>query len=135
MVTRTKLNAKPTITAAPETPREESSFMRYVFDRFERSGAPEVSIGRTTAALIIGLTAGGVAAYLGIQLVSYLAIGCALLTGSEFLVFMVTFVGIALAMIGSVVFTGKVQAYILDGGIDRTYNKVREFFARKVVPA
>lgn len=135
MVTRTKLNAKPTITAAPEAPREESSFMRYVFDRFERSGAPEVSIGRTTAALLVGLTAGGAAAYLGMQLTAYLAVGCALLTGSQFLVFMVTFIGISLAIIGSIVLTGKVQAYILDGGIDRTYNKVREFFARKVVPA
>lgn len=136
MVTRTS-KIKPTLTSAPqpEAAREESGFMRYIFDRFERSDQPEVTIGRTTAALLVGLTAGGAAAYLGMQLTAYLAVGCALLTGSQFLVFMVTFIGISLAIIGSIVLTGKVQAYILEGGIDRTYNKVREFFARKVAPA
>lgn len=135
MVTRTKLNAKPTITAAPEAPREESSFMRYVFDRFERSGAPQVSLGRTVAALILGLTAGGALCYLGLQLTAYLAVGCALLTASEFLVFLVSFIGTALAILGSVVITGKVQAFILDGGIDRTYNKVRGWITTKLVTA
>lgn len=135
MVTRLNTKAKPTITAAPAPEREESSFMRYIFDRFEHNDAPQVSLGRTVAALILGLTAGGALCYLGLQLTAYLAVGCALLTASEFLVFLVSFIGTALAILGSVIFTGKVQAYILDGGIDRTYNKVREFFARKVVPA
>lgn len=135
MVTRTKLNAKPTITAAPEAPREESSFMRYIFDRFERSDAPQVSLGRTVAALILGLTAGGALCYLGLQLTAYLAVGCALLTASDFLVFLVSFIGTALAILGSVVITGKVQAFILDGGIDRTYNKVRGWITTKLVTA
>jgi hypothetical protein len=133
MVTRTaKIKPTLTSTAAPEAAREESSFMRYIFDRFERSDTPEVSIGRTTAALLLSLTAGGAAIYVGLQLTAYLAVGCAMLTGVEFLVFMVSFIGAALAILGGIVLTGKVQAYILEGGIDKTYNKVREFFARKV---
>lgn len=135
MVTRVKATVKPTITAAPAPEREESSFMRYIFDRFERDDAPQVSLGRTVAALILGLAAGGALCYLGLQLTAYLAVGCALLTASEFLVFLVSFIGTALAILGSVVITGKVQAFILDGGIDRTYNKVRGWITTKLVTA
>lgn len=81
---------------------------------------------RVLVSLFSSLFIGGCTGYLGTALTMYLAVGCAVLTGSAFLTFMVAFIGYALAILATFIVTGKAQAFILSGDIDRCYQKVSD---------
>lgn len=97
---------------------------------------------RIIVSFIANLLLSGTAMYLGFSLTMYLAVGAALLTGSGFLVFMLMFIGYAISILASVIVGAKLQAYILTGGIDETYEsaktKVTGWFGKakaKLTPA
>lgn len=130
MVTR-KSTPKATVVDAPEA---ERSAMHRMFDMLQGSedlAAPTLSITRTMSALLVSLTAGGSLAYFGMQCVQVMMIATAIGTASAFLAFMVGFIASALLFIGVFVLTGKVQTYILTGGIDRTYETTKMFATEK----
>lgn len=81
------------------------------------------SAKRVLISLITGLFAGSCTAYSGISLTAYLAVGAAVLTGSAFLVFIISAIGYVLALLATFVACGKVQSFILSGDIDRCYQK------------
>ena len=80
---------------------------------------------RLIVSFIANLLLSGTTMYLGFSLTMYLAVGAALLTGSAFLVFMVSFIGYTLAILAGIVAGGKLQAYILTGGIDASYESAK----------
>lgn len=125
MVTR---KVKPTIVHTPAS----ESVLGAVFD--EVNTTPEFTMVRAFVAITLGLAAGGAASYVALQLVA-LAVGAAALTGSMFLVFMILYMGIVLAVISSAIVTGKVQTFVLEGGLDKTYEQACSFVAPKLVAA
>lgn len=125
MATRTssKLNAtvKPT-AAQPEAEQLHASHstMREFADAL---GLP--SAKRGIIALVAMLLISGGVTYLGMQLTAYMALGAAVLTGSAFITFMVLFIGYALSILVATILGGKMQTFILDGSIDRTYESAK----------
>lgn len=107
--------AKPTIVDEPVTAGEAQ---RSIFDALNLPSGKRVLI-----AFITSVFAGACTAYSGISLTAYLAVGCAVLTGSAFLVFIISFIGYVLALLACVITVGKVQNFILSGDIDRCYQK------------
>lgn len=92
---------------------------------------------RVIISLVASVVLGGIAGFLGAQLVAMMVAYAATLTTSAFLLFMIQFVGYALTIMASVFIGGKLQALILDGGIDRSFSKTKDYitglFATKVV--
>ena len=78
---------------------------------------------RSVIAFVAGLIAGASTLYSGLSVVAYLAVGAAVLTGSAFLVFLISFVGYAVMLLASIIACGKLQSFILSGDIDRCYQK------------
>ena len=92
---------------------------------------------RVIISLVAGVVLAGVAGFLGAQLVTMMVGYAATLTTSAFFLFMVQFIGYALTFIAAAMLGGKLQAVILDGGIDRGFAKAKGFvtglFATKTV--
>jgi len=119
--------SKPSTTAAERDAL--GSMFAWLSDK---SISVEFSIARTLSALIAGLTAGSTLAFFGLQAIEVLAVAAFAFSGSTFLAFTIGFVGMALTLIGAVVLTGKVQEYILSGGIDRTYEASKALATEKI---
>ena len=134
----TTAQAAEAVCAKPSTTTDERTERDVLGDVFawlaDVKSAPtvEFSIARTCAALIAGLTAGSTLAFFGLQAIEALAVAAFAFSGSTFLAFTIGFVGMALTLIGAVVLTGKVQEYILSGGIDRTYEASKALATEKI---
>lgn len=105
--------------------------MNSMFNNFELPSGKRVIV-----ALAAGLIVAGCAGYLAGPLVAYVTAYAAVLTGSAFITFMVQFIAYAVLLLSSLMLGGKVQAFILNGDIDRCYSAsasyVRGLFAKKV---
>ena len=108
--------AKPTIV--DDEPVTQAQAQQSIFEAFNLPSGKRVLV-----AFISGLFTGACTAYSGISLTAYLAVGCAVLTGSAFLVFITSFIGYVLALVACVTAAGKMQTFILSGDIDRCYQK------------
>lgn len=119
--TRTRnASFKSTVVDAPV--KDEQAHSAFA-DMFSSLGIP--SGKRVLASFIISMLAGAITAYALNQVVVALAVGCAMLTGSAFITFIVMFMGYALLVLSTVVLSGKVQSFILNGDIDRVYHNAK----------
>lgn len=127
MVTRTRSSAahlKATVAQGAQQHNEEVHASHSTIDDILSSfGLP--SRQRAIIAFVANLLVSGTSIYLGMQLTAYMALGAAVLTGSAFLTFMVLFIGYTISIFAGVILGGKVQAFILDGSIDRTYESAK----------
>lgn len=121
MATRTtnKASLKSTVVDAPIKDERATSGGFSFSDMLNGFDLP--SGKRVLVSFIVGVLAGGVALYMGMQLTAMLAIGAVMLTGSAFIAFLALFMGYALSILATAVIGGKVQAFILSGDIDRTF--------------
>jgi len=131
-MTARKSTPKATVAHAPTEHDALGSMLSWLNENSTGTPHVEFSIARTMSALIGGLTAGGTLAYFGLQVIEVIAIAAFAYTGFTFLAFMVGFIGMALTLIGAFVITGKVQEYILSGGIDRTYESSKALATEKI---
>lgn len=122
MATRTtnKASLKSTVVDAPIKDERASSAEGFSFSDM-LNGFELPSTKRVLVSFIIGVLAGGVTLYMGMQLTAMLAMGAAMLTGSAFIAFLALFMGYALSILATAVIGGKVQSFILSGDIDRTF--------------
>lgn len=121
--TSAKASLKPTVVDAPikdERAASEGFSFSDMLNGFELPSGKRVLVS-----FVIGVLAGGVTLYTGMQLTAVLAIGAAMLTGSAFIAFLALFMGYALSILATVVVGGKVQSFILNGDIDRTYEAAK----------
>lgn len=118
--------------AKPVTGSSLRESLNSMFEGFELPSGKRVILS-----LVAGIVLAGVAGFLGAQLVTMMVGYAATLTGSAFLLFMIQFIGYALTFIGAALLGGKLQAAILDGGIDRGFNTAKSWvgnlFATKTV--
>jgi hypothetical protein len=119
---QTKLRAEHD---AANEPASGAAFFESLFSTVDGFALP--SGKRVIISLVAGVVLAGVAGFLGAQLVTMMTVYAATLTTSAFLLFMIQFVGYALALIGATFIGGKLQAAILDGGIDRGFNKAKSY--------
>lgn len=118
----TASNARVLKSTVVDTPQQEEA--SFNFGDFAASlGLP--SGKRVIVSFIAAILIAGTTLYLGMHLSMYLAVGAALLTGSSFIAFLCMFLGYALSILASVVVGGKVQSFILNGDIDRTYEAAK----------
>lgn len=117
--TTTKSTLKPTIVDAPQA-ENVGSFFQSMIAGFELPSGKRVLVS-----FVAAMIAGGCTLYLGMQLTAFLAVGAAMLTGSAFLAFLALFMGYALSILATVIISGKVQSFILNGDIDRTYQATK----------
>lgn len=81
--------------------------------------------------LLCGLATSGALGYAGIQAITYLSVGAAVMTGSAFLSFMIWFIGFAVVAIGAILAGARVQRLIVDGTIDRKLSAARGWVSSK----
>ena len=123
---KTPLKASVVEDAAfTEVPQSDATFGASFADIFAGFEIP--SGKRVIVSLIAGLVVAACTAYVGISLVAYLTVGAMLLSGSAFLTFIVSFLGYVLTLLLSLYSFGKVQAFILTGGVDRCYQNASSF--------
>ena len=84
-------------------------------------GLPSVS--RNIVAVITGLLVAGGVSYACVSGFIVLGAACSITMGVGFIGYMLSFLAIAIAALTSMYAFGKVQSFILDGSIDRTFTK------------
>jgi len=124
MTTRTtKATLKSTVVDAPIKDERATSEGFSFSDMLSGFNLP--SGKHILVSFVIGVLAGGVTLYVGMQLTAMLATGAAMLTGSAFIAFLASFMGYALAILATAIIGGKAQSFILNGDIDRTYEAAK----------
>lgn len=132
-MTARKPTPKATVTHTAAAERDAlGSMFASIEELLGGEHSAQITMTRTLSALVVGLTAGGAFAFFGLQVINVMALAAMAYTGVAFLAFMVGFVGTALLLIGTFVVTGKVQEYILSGGIDRTYESTKSLATEKI---
>lgn len=98
-------------------------------------GLPSVS--RNIVAVVAGLLVAGGVSYACVSGFIVLGAACSITMGVGFIGYMLSFLAIAIAALTSMYAFGKVQTFILDGSVDRTFTKatgwVTGLFATKKI--
>jgi hypothetical protein len=144
MVTKIKTTATVNDACATAAPQVEDAVIKnetgFSFASFTENVEAQLGFKiptgrRMIIGLVMQLLVTGLGIYAGMQVSAYLMVGAAVLTGSASLTWMVGFLVLGLAVVAAIVAGGKVQNYILTGGVDRTYvtskNWVTSLFSAK----
>ena len=133
----TKPNAASSPATAPRGAKRKATIPEQQHtdfsEVFAKLGLPTPR--RAMVAFVANLLVAGTTMYFGANLTVYLALGAAVLTGSAFLVFMISFIGYVLAILGGIMLGGRVQTFILDGSIDRSFAQARSYLSDKAASA
>lgn len=95
--------------------------------------APEPTITRTFSSLVAGGVVTGSLGYGGMALVGAATVGVAVLTTSAFLVYMTWYLGVLVTIVGAIMAGSYVQARLLDGSLDKTFARGREYVVSKLL--
>lgn len=114
---------KATVVNEPLPTRdEEQTAFRSMFDKLSMTLPTGKRILIALVANVFVVLAGS---YMGRQVSAMLMIGALALTGSAFIAFVSSFMLLAIAFIASIVAGGKLQSFILLGGVDALYEKTK----------